>query len=415
MNTEKININNTMKQLGQQRTNQDQDEDSNLSKPSSASTSRVINYKKEERKSSNRINDEKTFKSDERPDNPNTNKMTKLNVSNPNIKETKFKNTSLSLKEALKSQEDFIDYVMSLPATTETNSNDNLKYVNDESDQNRNKIIETSGYASGATSGVGGVGGVGLEHLDNLCRIMQQLGDLKLANNRLNKKVHHLKDMKTLQLQHHQMKQSLNAPLTQETASRNMRLSSELLSSKSPNSGMTMSSTSKENVNNKYKMKKEKRLKVYKSKSQVLLSGSNLKRERSKSVGHEELLSNGKSSRKSSSTSKRFPKWSRVKEALGWDKTTQDSPSKTNCNNYKHEINSENDNVKRKISSQEYPADVCDYFDFDISDSEEFDMKNEFINSEFGHISADELLMIQNDDSIIKGNYDVKIKYIMLS
>lgn len=45
----------------------------------------------------------------------------------------------------------------------------------------------------------------GLDHLDNLCKLMEQLGELKDANSRLQKRVQYLEDMKTLQEMHQEL------------------------------------------------------------------------------------------------------------------------------------------------------------------------------------------------------------------
>lgn len=45
----------------------------------------------------------------------------------------------------------------------------------------------------------------GLDHLDNLCKLMEQLGELRDANSRLQKRVQYLEDMKTLQEMHQEL------------------------------------------------------------------------------------------------------------------------------------------------------------------------------------------------------------------
>lgn len=45
----------------------------------------------------------------------------------------------------------------------------------------------------------------GLDHLDNLCKLMEQLGELRDANSRLQKRVQYLEDMKTLQEMHEEL------------------------------------------------------------------------------------------------------------------------------------------------------------------------------------------------------------------
>ena len=62
-----------------------------------------------------------------------------------------------------------------------------------------------SGQIPGVTSKVG------LDHLDHLCRIMEQLGDLKEQNTRLQRRVHYLEDLKTLQEMHKDLQDSMEA------------------------------------------------------------------------------------------------------------------------------------------------------------------------------------------------------------
>ena len=45
----------------------------------------------------------------------------------------------------------------------------------------------------------------GLDHLDNLCKLMEQLGELRDQNSRLQKRVQYLEDMKTLQQMHQEL------------------------------------------------------------------------------------------------------------------------------------------------------------------------------------------------------------------
>jgi len=52
----------------------------------------------------------------------------------------------------------------------------------------------------------------GLDHLDNLCKLMEQLGELKDANSRLQKRVQYLEDMKTLQEMHQELDMQLLDP-----------------------------------------------------------------------------------------------------------------------------------------------------------------------------------------------------------
>ncbi|CAL4136005.1 unnamed protein product, partial [Meganyctiphanes norvegica] len=52
---------------------------------------------------------------------------------------------------------------------------------------------------------------VGLDHLDNLCKMMEQLGDLKEQNTRLQRRVQYLEELRTLQEMHRHLQETLEA------------------------------------------------------------------------------------------------------------------------------------------------------------------------------------------------------------
>lgn len=52
---------------------------------------------------------------------------------------------------------------------------------------------------------------MGLEHLDNLCRMMEQLGELREQNSRLQRRVHYLEELQTLQEMHRHLQETLQA------------------------------------------------------------------------------------------------------------------------------------------------------------------------------------------------------------
>ena len=63
----------------------------------------------------------------------------------------------------------------------------------------------TSFVTAAASVTPAAVAGVGFDQLDNLCKLMQQLGELRDHNGRLQKRVQYLEDMKTLQEMHHDL------------------------------------------------------------------------------------------------------------------------------------------------------------------------------------------------------------------
>lgn len=58
----------------------------------------------------------------------------------------------------------------------------------------------------------------GLDHLDNLCKLMEQLGELRDANSRLQKRVQYLEDMKTLQEMHQELDLFVSSDSTATTS-----------------------------------------------------------------------------------------------------------------------------------------------------------------------------------------------------
>ncbi|XP_045138539.1 uncharacterized protein LOC123520364 isoform X3 [Portunus trituberculatus] len=66
---------------------------------------------------------------------------------------------------------------------------------------------------SRAPATVGGVVStkMGLDHLDNLCRMMEQLGDLREQNSRLQRRVHYLEELQALQEMHRHLQETLEA------------------------------------------------------------------------------------------------------------------------------------------------------------------------------------------------------------
>lgn len=134
---------------------------------------------------------------------------------------------------------------------------------------------------------------VGLDHLDNLCKLMEQLGDLKEQNHKLQRRVQYLEDMKDL----HDMARLLEP---------DGALEGSRASPRTPSPGAYGGTLSAEESS------------LHKSRTQVTLRSRNCRRrsrERSKSVGTQDDYADNKSVKNS-----RFPSWSRVKEALGLER-----------------------------------------------------------------------------------------------
>lgn len=134
---------------------------------------------------------------------------------------------------------------------------------------------------------------VGLDHLDNLCKLMEQLGDLKEQNHKLQRRVQYLEDMKDL----HDMHRLLEP---------DGALEGNRVTSRTPSPGEYAGALSAEESS------------LQKSRTQVPLRSRNCRRrsrERSKSVGTQDDYADAKSAKNN-----RFPNWSRVKEALGLER-----------------------------------------------------------------------------------------------
>lgn len=199
----------------------------------------------------------------------------------------------------------------------------------------------------------------GLDHLDNLCKLMEQLGELKDANSRLQKRIQYLEDMKTLQEMHQELDMQLDpsssSPLLEcktgstpeASADRSIDSldSGEILCPATPSSQDTSKkSTGKSHHHHHHRAKK---------------SGSIPYRERSKSVGFDDpaMAMTGKDSSSAAVASEyssppaevvysvklpviepstaasiqpvrtktKVSKWTRVKEAFRWEKAHVDS------------------------------------------------------------------------------------------
>ena len=82
---------------------------------------------------------------------------------------------------ALRSERDFIEYVLSLPSA----------------DHGPERLRPPGGGRKSASAV--GSSKVGLEHLDHLCKLMEQLGDLKEQNSVLQRRIQYLEELKGLQ------------------------------------------------------------------------------------------------------------------------------------------------------------------------------------------------------------------------
>ncbi|RWS07667.1 uncharacterized protein B4U79_01078 [Dinothrombium tinctorium] len=216
------------------------------------------------------------------------------------------KSGNRTLEEALKSEDDFMEYVMNLPS---------------QASDVKTRKISCESMAPNETSKAG------FEHLDNLCKLMQQLGELREANSKLQRKVQYLQDVKALQ-EDVKALQTLTPIVDEKCLSSDGSINNSESSRRKSDISFHYSPEMKRKEYNQTKNKtveieKSRRYAVHKSKSQNAVTlAFDSKRERSKSVGHEEIIMSASTDVKSATNkgTKRFPKWSKVKEALGFDK-----------------------------------------------------------------------------------------------
>lgn len=228
----------------------------------------------------------------------------------------------ISLEDALKSEKAFVDYVMSFPNRESMHSySDNYTGA-----QVKSLTIHDISKASNTC----GKNKLGFEHLDNLCKLMQQLGELREANVKLQRKVQYLEEVKPTH----------ESSLLLSTNSHN-RYNSNLELSNRAGSYLTIAHVNKDesdecdqliqvNVPRSPCFSKDRKSRMLKSKAHFQEGKGVIVRERSKSVGYEEQLKNCDNIvttsghcelRESSAKSpKRIPTWSKVKEALGLEK-----------------------------------------------------------------------------------------------
>ncbi|XP_023241761.1 uncharacterized protein LOC111640000 [Centruroides sculpturatus] len=229
-------------------------------------------------------------------------------------KEDNVRNPVSSLDDVLHSEKEFIEYVLSLPTEYENVAASRSKKI-------KKSPLKASGNGTK----------VGLDHLDNLCKLMEQLSELREANSKLHRRIQYLEDLKSL----HEMHKEVN---TAQYGSENI-LSERLDAPEKKTVQLDyICMESQEVLERPSSRSKERRYVVHKSKTQVNISRqAGRTRERSKSVGHEDI---------GDSKSKRIlPKWSKVKEALKFEKNAYPRIVSEYCNDKKNENLTANDQV----------------------------------------------------------------------
>jgi hypothetical protein len=109
------------------------------------------------------------------------------------------------ISDALQQEDEFLEYLMSLPAAS-SDAKEKQKPQQKQSIPAQPQLIRSMSSYSGNVSSGGGAK-VGLDHLDNLCKLMEQLGDLREKNSKLQRRVQYLEDLKNLQEMHKELQE----------------------------------------------------------------------------------------------------------------------------------------------------------------------------------------------------------------
>jgi hypothetical protein len=122
------------------------------------------------------------------------------------------------ISDALQQEDEFLEYLMSLPAAC----NGGKEKQQQKQQQKQQTSVQPqlmrsmSSYSGNVSSGGGAK--IGLDHLDNLCKLMEQLGDLREQNSKLQRRVQYLEDLKNLQEMHKQLQEETKRREFQEVA-----------------------------------------------------------------------------------------------------------------------------------------------------------------------------------------------------
>ncbi|GFS34054.1 uncharacterized protein NPIL_365711 [Nephila pilipes] len=243
--------------------------------------------------------------------------------------------TLSSISDVLQVEKDFMDFVRSFPH--------NVPSAPSELQPPASAPTKKSQSDSNAK--------VGLDHLDNLCKLMEQLSDLKETNVKLRRRIQYLEDIKTLQEIHKEMtdeRKLCSSGLSEDEIQQlknkvcDSEESEQSKDSIAGNEDM-LEVPSSEHLLGLYRSKTANQIgeRGHKSRSTV---ASKERRERSKSVGH-----SGHSKNK-----KRPSRWSKVKEVLGIEKNDELSANgsevSSNVEPAPEECDKDKEKQNRKIS-----------------------------------------------------------------
>lgn len=120
------------------------------------------------------------------------------------------------ISDALQQEDEFLEYLMSLPAAC-SGAKEKQKPQQKQQTPSQPQLMRSMSSYSGQVSSGGGAK-IGLDHLDNLCKLMEQLGDLREQNSKLQRRVQYLEDLKNLQEMHKQLQEETKRREFQEVA-----------------------------------------------------------------------------------------------------------------------------------------------------------------------------------------------------
>lgn len=216
-----------------------------------------------------------------------------------------------SLTASLQTEQEFLDFMFSLPqiqkeAVDKDSKEKTTKKVTIKSHETKNVKTEKKVSTKSAHSG-GNPSSAGFDHLDNLCRMMEQLGELKEQNTRLHRRVLYLEELKTLQEMHRDIQNSI--------ASRKSALS--LGSVSLSDSDLRLEDLTKCGYLLDSEDSLEQNASVAKNKGKNRVQ--NTTRVRSHSVGTEgnHLVSHCPTEKR-----KNVSRWNRVREAFRWERVS---------------------------------------------------------------------------------------------
>ncbi|GAB6028380.1 hypothetical protein CHUAL_002547 [Chamberlinius hualienensis] len=208
-------------------------------------------------------------------------------------------------------EKDFVDYLLTLsPASSK---NDCYAFVNQPVVAPTPSLKPTSS----AANVLQGPPQIGLDHLENLCKLMEQLGDLREHNSKLQKRVQYLEEMRNL----NELRSNLKEVLEEAT------MTSAKILTDNRDSVFTFNLNSGEMTNkSSYGEAKRSASNVVKLRQTSVKQHSKQAKGRSQSMGDDDINYGHPLMRQNTGGHKaKISKWAKVKEALKWERVQVDT------------------------------------------------------------------------------------------